>query len=681
MFTHSLAERTPTSYSDGLFLPHAISCRLYPMRKHTCGSRQISLTKRRSSAFAVRSASVPDQASVPTISATNMYSGGMLRQPQKVGILGGGQLGKMLAMEAAKMGVRIMVLDPTPGCPASSVAVQIVGSFRDSAAVKQIAQLVDVLTVEIEHVDVDALDSAASQFNVDVEPTPQTLRLIQDKYVQKQHFKQANVPVGDYLEVSNAEQAQQAGDTFGYPLMLKSRRFAYDGKGNAVVQSVEKLENAVQQLGGYKHGLYAEKWTPFVKELAVMVARSRNGETKAFPVVETIHKDNICHTTEAPARVPHDTLLKAQQVAQQAVECLEGAGVFGVEMFLLPDGSLLLNEIAPRPHNSGHYTIEACATSQYEQHLRAIMGWPLGDTSLVVGSSIMLNILGEGSGPQGKRKAEELMARAMQASGASVHWYGKEVQNKRKLGHITIVGPDNETAQQRLRFIDAAAADAMDAASQAYEDATSEHSTSGQHGAASTAAGSTERAPDGEPQPLASSSGRSESESLSGPPQIGIIMGSDSDLKTMVAAEEVIHSFGVPCELTIVSAHRTPDRMLDYARNAHKRGIKVIIAGAGGAAHLPGMVAALTPLPTVGVPVTPAGAHLDGLDALLSIVQMPKGVPVATVAIGNAANAGLLALRILAASNASLQQKMLDYQDGMRDTVLEKARKVESDRM
>lgn len=681
MFAHSLAEPIPTSYSDGL-IPHAVSCRLYPMHKHTCGSRQVSLTKRRSSApFAVRSASVPDQASVPTISATNIYSGGMLRQPQKVGILGGGQLGKMLAMEAAKMGVRIMVLDPTPGCPASSVAVQIVGSFRDSAAVKQIAQLVDVLTVEIEHVDVDALESAASQFNVDVEPTPQTLRLIQDKFVQKQHFKQANVPIGDYLEVSNAEQAQHAGDTFGYPLMLKSRRFAYDGKGNAVVQSVEKLENAVQQLGGYKHGLYAERWTPFVKELAVMVARSRNGETKAFPVVETIHKDNICHTTEAPARVPHETLLKAQQVAQQAVECLEGAGVFGVEMFLLSDGSLLLNEIAPRPHNSGHYTIEACATSQYEQHLRAILGWPLGDTSLVVGASIMLNILGEGSGPQGKRKAEELMARAMQAPGTAVHWYGKEVQNKRKLGHITIVGPDNETAQQRLHFIDAAAADAMDAASRAYAEATSEVFKSDQHGEAATAAGSTELVPDGDPQPLASSSGRSESEALSGPPQIGIIMGSDSDLKTMVAAEEVIHSFGVPCELTIVSAHRTPDRMLDYARNAHKRGIKVIIAGAGGAAHLPGMVAALTPLPTVGVPVTPAGAHLDGLDALLSIVQMPKGVPVATVAIGNAANAGLLALRILAASDSSLQQKMLDYQDGMRDTVLEKARKVESDRM
>ncbi|KAL3141483.1 hypothetical protein ABBQ32_005045 [Trebouxia sp. C0010 RCD-2024] len=399
-------------------------------------------------------------------------SSAALCRPPKVGILGGGQLGKMLAMEAAKMGIRIVVLDPTAGCPASAVAVQLVGSFRDTAAVKQIAQLVDVLTVEIEHVDVEALETAAAQFNLDVEPTPHTLRLIQDKFVQKQHFRQAHVPVGDFLEVSNTQQAEHAGREFGYPLMLKSRRFAYDGKGNAVVQSPLGLENAVQQLGGYKHGLYAEKWAVFVKELAMMVARSSNGEIKAFPVVETIHKDNICHTTEVPARIPSSIQLNAQKVASQAVACLEGAGVFGVEMFLLADGTLLLNEIAPRPHNSGHYTIEACATSQYEQHLRAILGWPLGDTSLVVGSSIMLNILGEGSGAIGEQASEQLMARAMQTPGTSVHWYGKQVQNKRKLGHITITGTDNEEAHQRLHSIDAAAAAAMKATSQRYTEAT-----------------------------------------------------------------------------------------------------------------------------------------------------------------------------------------------------------------
>lgn len=157
-------------------------------------------------------------------------------------------------------------------------------------------------------------------------------------------------------------------------------------------------------------------------------------------------------------------------------------------------------------------------------------------------------------------------------------------------------------------------------------------------------------------------------------------MGSDSDLPTMKAAEDVLQQFGVPCELSIVSAHRTPERMMDYARSAHKRGLQVIIAGAGGAAHLPGMVAAMTPLPVIGVPVKPSGAYLDGMDALLSIVQMPKGVPVATVAIGNAANAGLLAVRILAGTDAALLAQMLEYQDGMRQMVLGKAAKVEAER-
>jgi phosphoribosylaminoimidazole carboxylase len=159
--------------------------------------------------------------------------------------------------------------------------------------------------------------------------------------------------------------------------------------------------------------------------------------------------------------------------------------------------------------------------------------------------------------------------------------------------------------------------------------------------------------------------------------QVGIIMGSDSDLATMKAAAAVLEEFGIPCEITVVSAHRTPERMMEYAKTAHKRGLKAIIAGAGGAAHLPGMVAAMTPLPVIGVPVKPSGAYLDGMDALLSIVQMPKGVPVATVAIGNAANAGLLAARIIATGDELLLQKMLEYQEGMKDMVLGKAARLE----
>ncbi|GAB4822141.1 hypothetical protein N2152v2_009187 [Parachlorella kessleri] len=592
-----------------------------------------------------------------------MISRNGLPRTAVVGVLGGGQLGKMLAQEAAKMGITLKVLDPTPSCPASVVAEQVVGSFRDPEAVKSFAQGVDLLTVEIEHIDADAMQAVAEQSGVEVQPLPETLRIIQDKYRQKQHFQEAgNIPMPEFRNIKCEKCAESAGRAFGYPFMLKSKTLAYDGRGNAVVRSAEALPAAVESLGGYEKGLYAEKWVPFVCELAVMVARSRDGSIMSFPVVQTIHKNNICHTTETPALVPPAVQARAREVAEHAVECLQGAGVFGVEMFLLPDGSLLLNEVAPRPHNSGHYTIEACATDQYEAHLRAILGWPLGDPSLAVGAALMLNVLGEAGGEEGMRAAHELMGRAYkgwhvpcelkesggEVPGASVHWYGKaEVADQRKVGHITIVGKDNAECRQRLRAIDPRAADAMEAASRAVATQL---------------------------QPAAAGSGGS----AAGGALVGVIMGSDSDLPTMKAAAEVLHDFGVACEVTVVSAHRTPERMFDYARGAHQRGMKVIIAGAGGAAHLPGMVAAMTPLPVVGVPVKPAGAHLDGLDALMSIVQMPKGVPVATVAIGNAANAGLLAVRILAASDPVLQQQMLEYQEQMTQTVLGKAERLES---
>jgi phosphoribosylaminoimidazole carboxylase len=563
-------------------------------------------------------------------------------------VLGGGQLGKMLAQEAAKMGVTIKVLDPTPNCPASTVAEQVVGSFRDPEAVKKFAAGVDVLTVEIEHIDADAMEAAAATSGIEVQPTPNTLRIIQDKYRQKQHFAEAGVPLPEFRQIKCEKCAASAGAAFGYPYMLKSKTLAYDGRGNAVVESEESVESAVAALGGYERGLYAEKWVPFVCELAVMVVRSRDGTVISYPVVQTIHKDNICHTTETPAQVPASVAAAAKRAAERAVACLEGAGVFGVELFLLPDGSIVLNEVAPRPHNSGHYTIEACGMSQYEAQIRAILGWPLGDPSLKVGSSIMLNVLGESGGEAGLRAAHELMGRAYRVPGASVHWYGKEeVASQRKIGHITFVGKNNEECRRKLRAVDERAADAVVAASARVQ--------------ADLAL-------------VAGTSGAGDEDRI----RVGIIMGSDSDLPTMKAAAEVLEEFGVNCEVTVVSAHRTPERMFDYARDAPGRGLQVIIAGAGGAAHLPGMVAAMTPLPVIGVPVKPAGAHLDGVDALLSIVQMPKGVPVATVAIGNAANAGLLAVRIMAASDPVLLNKMLRYQEAMTQTVLGKAERLET---
>ncbi len=371
-----------------------------------------------------------------------------------IGVLGGGQLGRMLCEAASPMGIRVSILDPSQECPAARIAYRhVLGSFQDMVAVQQFAQGCGALTVEIEHVDVETLEALARK-GFDVEPTPFTIRVIQDKYLQKMHFKQHGVALPDFMKVDSLESAEEAGRVLGYPFMLKSRRLAYDGRGNSAVKSKDELLKAVASLGGFERGLYVEKWAPFIKELAVMVARGRDGCIKSFPVVETTHKDNICHTVEAPAQIPTEIASIAMEVAERAVGSLTGAGVFGVELFLLKDGEVLLNEVAPRPHNSGHYTIEACYVSQYEQHLRAVLGLPLGDPSMKVPASLMFNLLGEAEGDEGFTLAHHTMRRAMAVSGASVHWYEKpEIRKQRKMGHITVVGETIDICRARINWI------------------------------------------------------------------------------------------------------------------------------------------------------------------------------------------------------------------------------------
>ncbi|KAI8556234.1 hypothetical protein RHMOL_Rhmol05G0236600 [Rhododendron molle] len=584
-----------------------------------------------------------------------------------IGVLGGGQLGWMLCQAASQMAIKVVVLDPMENCPAGALShCHVVGSYDDSVTVEEFAKRCSVLTVEIEHVNVATLEKLEQQ-GLDVQPKASTIRIIQDKYLQKVHFARHGIPLPKFMKIDDPESAQKAGDLFGYPLMIKSKRLAYDGRGNAVANTEEEISSAVQSkifasvnnlelhyntflatlsaaLGGYDHGLYFEQWAPFVKELAVIVARGRDQSMLCYPVVETIHRENICHIVKAPANVPLKIRKLATDVAYKAVSSLEGAGVFAVELFLTEDGQILLNEVAPRPHNSGHHTIESCFTSQYEQHLRAILGLQLGDPSMKTQAAIMYNILGEDEvatnstgfisyqlsclqGEPGFLLAHQLIGRALGISGATVHWYDKpEMRKQRKMGHITIVGPSMAIVETRLKFL------------------LNEELLNGD---------------------------------TSVTPRVGIIMGSDSDLPVMKDAARILTMFDIPYEVRIVSAHRTPDIMFSYASSAGERGIQVIIAGAGGAAHLPGMVAALTPLPVIGVPVR--ASSLDGLDSLLSIVQMPRGVPVATVAINNATNAGLLAVRMLGVGDADLQASMSQYLEDTKNDVLVKAKKLEKD--
>ena len=334
-----------------------------------------------------------------------------MSEPSKiiVGVLGGGQLGRMMAIAAHNLGeVAIVALDPGGDqSPTGQVCGQnpdttkvipqsIQGSFKDPASIRKLAAIADVLTVEIEHVNCDVLDELVKE-GVPVRPSPDCIRIIQDKLAQKQHFEKAGVQVAPFCPVANQDALAGIGAAYGYPFMLKARYGAYDGKGNAVVDSPENLAAAFESLGGNVgsgDGCYAEKWCPFTKELAVMVVRTVDGQVMPYPVVEFTSRNNVCHTTLCPANITRDQEKLAKSIACDAVGCLPGAiGVFGVEMFALTNGTIVLNEIAPRPHNSGHYTIEACGCSQFESHLRAVAGLnPPGDVDLRVGASIMINI-------------------------------------------------------------------------------------------------------------------------------------------------------------------------------------------------------------------------------------------------------------------------------------------------
>lgn len=539
--------------------------------------------------------------------------------PPVIGVLGGGQLGRMMAPAAHRLGLDVRVLDPLGAqSPAGQLGlVAVAGSFTSEQDIEALAAQCDVLTVEIEHVNAQVLQRLVDAGRVrGVHPSPSTIALIQDKLAQKEFFSRVDgVTVALYAKVATLADAQRVGEAFGFPYMLKSRRFAYDGRGNAVVGSAEGLADALSKLGvasldaDDSDKLYAEKWVPFTKELAVMVVKGEDGDVRAYPVVETTQKDSICDTVVAPARVSDDVAARAAAIARAAVAQLDGRGIFGVELFLTAAGDVLLNEIAPRPHNSGHYTIEACETDQFEQHLRAIAGLPLGSCAMRVPAALMVNVLGAKSGSDDD--AYSLLRRSLGVPGALAHYYGKaEARAGRKLGHFTLVAPDFAELTARARAISPELVDRAGLESE--------------------------------------------------PPVVGIIMGSDSDLPAMAAAADVLDQFKVPYELSIVSAHRTPARMYEYAQLAASRGLRVIIAGAGGAAHLPGMVAALTPLPVVGVPIKTS--TLNGQDSLLSIVQMPRGVPVATVAIGNAANAGLLAVRMLGGPYTAAMAQFLDAQ-------------------
>ncbi|WP_214484597.1 5-(carboxyamino)imidazole ribonucleotide synthase [Bacillus sp. SM2101] len=354
---------------------------------------------------------------------------------ETIGIIGGGQLGRMMAIAAKQMGYNIAVLDPTPNSPCGQVAdIEIVGNFDDIDAIKKLAQHSDVVTYEFENIDYDAL--IWLEQNVRLPQGSRLLAITQDRSTEKATIVDAGVEVAPYILVDSEEKLIDALKQMEFPCVLKTCRGGYDGKGQAVIRNDDDISKALPLLD---HGpCVLEAWISFEKEISVIVSRSQAGEVKAFPVAENIHVDNILHQSVVPARTTDKIVNEAHQIAINLAEKLQMVGTLAVEMFVTKEGKIFINELAPRPHNSGHYTMEACKTSQFEQHIRAICNLPLGETDLLT-PVVMMNILGE--------HVDAVMDNITKFTTCKLHLYGKkEAKVKRKMGHINILADNNEEA-------------------------------------------------------------------------------------------------------------------------------------------------------------------------------------------------------------------------------------------
>jgi len=364
-----------------------------------------------------------------------------------LGIIGGGQLGMMLTEAAKNMTTdisEIIVLDPTENCPASKIgATQIVADFKNASAIKELANKCDIITYEIESGDSKILKNLENE--CEINPSPETLEIIQDKLTQKKFLAENNIPVAEFREISSKNELESKINEFGLPVLLKTRTGAYDGRGNFKIDTLDQISEALEIFDG--QSLMVEKFVNFKMEVSVIASRSTSGEIKTYPLVENIHKNNILEMTIAPARINEIISKNAEEIAHKTMEVLHGAGVFGIEMFVTNDDEILINEIAPRVHNSGHHTLQSSKTSQFEQHLRAILGLKLGSTELVY-PTIMYNILGP------KDFIGKFKNPTTDLQNVFLKMYGKlESKPQRKIGHVNVVDKDNLGIEKLLEQV------------------------------------------------------------------------------------------------------------------------------------------------------------------------------------------------------------------------------------
>jgi 5-(carboxyamino)imidazole ribonucleotide synthase len=367
-----------------------------------------------------------------------------LKQDFKLGVLGGGQLGRMLIQSGIDFNITFSILDPDPQAPCASIAEFRVGKLTDFDTVMKFGAGCDLITIEIENVNTAALKELVKQ-GKKVFPQPEVIELIQDKRLQKKFYQQHGIPTAEFVLTENASDVK--GHVSFLPAVNKLGREGYDGRGVQIIRTADDLSKAFDAPG------LLEKLIDFEKEISVIVARNEKGEIRSFPVVEMVFHPvhNLVEYLFAPADISDNVVHQANDIAEKIILKLGMVGLLAVEMFVTKDGRVLVNEIAPRPHNSGHQTIEANITSQYEQHLRAILNWPLGDTRQIMPGA-MVNLLGEAghSGPARYQGFEEIVSQP----GIHVHLYGKKLTKPfRKMGHVTIVDHDIESLKKKANFV------------------------------------------------------------------------------------------------------------------------------------------------------------------------------------------------------------------------------------
>lgn len=368
----------------------------------------------------------------------------------KLGFLGAGQLARMSGLQAFRYGIQIGVFSDR----AENEPVQFMtphsttGSYDSANDLSHFASNCDVLTLENEFIDSTILREAQEQSGTNIFPAPDTFALIENKLIEKRTFEDAGLAVTPYKLIENEEDLTTFGKEHGWPYVLKSSKGGYDGYGNETVTNIDEANEAFNALGGNNdRDIVAEAFVNFTHELAVQVARNETGNV-VYPCCETVQENHICVGVKSPAPVSKSIQQKAQQMAVQATEAIDGKGIFAYEFFLKPDGELLLNESAPRPHNSGHYTIEGCITSQFENHVRAVMGLPLGSTKLRAPVVAMINLLGTDERDAQVDNALE----GLNDTDGHLHVYGKlDSRPGRKMAHYTLLGNEIESTYQKAQ--------------------------------------------------------------------------------------------------------------------------------------------------------------------------------------------------------------------------------------